>query len=438
MHNSLNDFLNALLLMSSWEILAALLGVVYVVLAAKESLWAWFFGFLSTFIYTIIFWEGALLSSSFLNFYYMVMAVYGYYAWKNGSGEKKLKITTFSLSKNLQIITVGMLLSLVMGYLSTTYTDAKLAYMDALVMVFSIIATWLLTQKVLENWLYWLVIDTIAIVLYWHTGYLATVILFVIYIVLALYGYVTWRGAFRPINVKHYKLLANQTVEELSLLDQQGHCNINYYLKTDKARYVVRKFKHQSDREAEFFIQNLAHKQGIAGKAFYLDEEKELMFCEYVEGEHYYKLNQQTLKKLALVLQKLHKIKLQQRPTTFKSSFKYKDKKVYEAYSVLNRFKPDYVLAHNDLHPKNILFGEKIQLIDWEYAGVSDRYFDLAAIILEFKLNAKDEKSFLRAYFPARKVPNYKKLEAYKTIYKTLWTVWFYKLERGKIATISK
>jgi thiamine kinase-like enzyme len=122
----------------------------------------------------------------------------------------------------------------------------------------------------------------------------------------------------------------------------------------------------------------------------------------------------------------------------FKSSFKYKDKKVYEAFKRLQHFKPDYVLGHNDLHPKNILFGKKIQFIDWEYAGVSDCYFDLAAIIVEFKLNDKDEKSFLRSYFSTRQTPNYKKLEAFKVIYKTLWTVWLYKLERGKIATVSK
>lgn len=437
MQNSFNDFLNALLLMSSWELLAALLGVVYVVLAAKESLWAWVFGFFSTLIYTIIFWEGALLSSSFLNFYYMVMAVYGYYTWKNGSGEKMLKITTYSLSKNMKIIGVGLLISFGIGYLSTTYTDAKLAYMDALVMVFSIIATWLLTQKVIENWLYWLVIDTIAIVLYWNTGYLATVILFVIYVVLAVYAYVTWRKEFRPIKLKAYDFLKNETIEDLSLLEQQGHCNINYALQTNKQKFLVRTFKHVSNRKAEFYIQNLAHHQGIAAKALELDEENKLMICEFVEGEHRSKLDQQTLRKMGLVLKKLHKIPFQQRAIDFKKSFKYKDKKVYEAFKTIEQFRPDYVLAHNDLHPKNILFGKEIQLIDWEYAGVSDRYFDLAAICVEFNLNSKEEKSFLRSYFLPKQKPNYKKLEAYKLVYKTLWTVWFYRLERGKIATVS-
>lgn len=196
-----SKLISALQAMSSWEITAALFGVAYVVLAAKESLWTWVFGFFSTLIYTIIFWEGALFSSSFLNFYYMIMAFYGYYSWKNGASKQMLAISTYSVNKHLKIIGVGLAISLVVGYFSSTYSDAKLAYMDALVMVFSIIATWLLTQKILENWLYWLVIDSVAVVLYWNTGYLATVILFTLYIMLAIYAYLTWKKEFMEKSV---------------------------------------------------------------------------------------------------------------------------------------------------------------------------------------------------------------------------------------------
>ena len=436
MQFDLTHILNAFVRMSPWEIVAVLFGIAYVILAAKESLWAWFFGFFSTLTYTILFWNGALLSSSFLNFYYMIMAGYGYYSWKKGIKEKNLAIRKLSAFKNLTIIGIGVTLSLVMGYLLTTYTHAQMAYMDAFVMLFSIIATWMLTQKILENWLYWLVIDSVAIVLYWYSGYLATVMLFIIYIILGLYGYITWRKAYHPINLQPYTMLEDEEVKAFSLLKQQGHCNINYLLQTDKQKYLIRKFKHKSNRKAEFHIQNLAHKKGIAAKALLLDETNQLMFCNYIEGKHLYQLDQQNLKKLAFLLAKLHKLKIQQQPNNFRSSFKYKDKKAQEAFKVIETFKPEYVVGHNDLHPKNILFGKKIQFIDWEYAGKADRYFDLVAIIIEFKLNKKDEKTFLQSYFSRRETVNTKKLEAFKTIYKTRLTVWFVKLERGQIETV--
>ena len=192
----MQEIINAFNLMSSWEITAALLGIAYVILAAKESLWTWAFGFVSTLIYTIIFWEGALVSSSLLNFYYMIMSVYGFYAWRKNKEDETLKISTYALTKNLKFIGVGLIFSLIIGYLSTTYSDAKLAYMDSFVLVFSVIATWMLTQKLLENWLYWLVVDFVAIVLYWKMGYLATVILFMIYIILGLYAYFNWMKEF--------------------------------------------------------------------------------------------------------------------------------------------------------------------------------------------------------------------------------------------------
>ena len=183
--------------MSGWEILAVVYGIAYVLLAAKESLWTWLFAFLSTIIYTVLFWEGALVSSSFLNFYYMIMAVYGFSLWRSG-GEKgeELEITQWSLKKNVLLIVSGIIIALILGYLSDTYTEAKFAYLDTFVMIFSVIATWMLANKILETWLYWMVIDSAAIILYWQSGYLATIILFVFYIFLAFYAYYTWRKAF--------------------------------------------------------------------------------------------------------------------------------------------------------------------------------------------------------------------------------------------------
>lgn len=433
MELTLNSLENALILMSAWEITAVFLGIAYVVLAAKESLWAWLFGFFSTLIYTVIFWEGALLSSSLLNFYYMIMAAYGYYMWKKGEKEKSLAIRQLSWSKNFLIIAIGILVSIAFGYISTNYSDAKMAYMDAFVLVFSFVATWMLTQKILENWLYWLLIDMVAIILYWNMGYLATVLLFIIYIILGIYGYFKWKRELHPINLKPYNIVEPENIVKFELLKQQGHCNLNYILETEEKNFLIRKFKYSGNRKAEFYIQNLAHKKGLGAKALLLDEPNKLMICDYVEGEHLFKLDQITLKKLAKTLAKLHSLKIQQQPNNFKNNFKYKNKKAYEALKVIKTFKPEYVLGHNDLHPKNILFGKKIQFIDWEYAGKSDRYFDLAAIIIEFKLHKKDEASFLRSYFSNKSSINRKKLDAFKVVYKTLWTEWFGVLERGQL-----
>lgn len=197
MNLSLDDIVNAFAAMPAWEVLAVILGISYVILAAKESLWAWVFAFFSTVIYTILFWEGALVSSSFLNLYYMVMAVYGFILWRGGENGEELEISVWENRYILTVVFAGVLVSLATGYISHTYADAKHAYLDAFVMIFSIIATWMLAKKILQTWIMWIVIDSAAIVLYWQSGYHATIILFSLYVVLAFYGYASWRKACR-------------------------------------------------------------------------------------------------------------------------------------------------------------------------------------------------------------------------------------------------
>ena len=188
--------MDAFAAMSLWELLAVGFGIAYVVLAAKESLWTWFFAFFGTLIYTILFWHDALLSSALLNFYYMGMAFYGFYLWRGGIKKDELSISTWSVYLHGKIILVGLVLSVTGGYISDMYFGANFAYLDTFVMVFSVIATWMLAKKVLENWLYWMVVDAVAIVLYAKTGYYATIVLFSLYVVLSVYGYLSWRKVY--------------------------------------------------------------------------------------------------------------------------------------------------------------------------------------------------------------------------------------------------
>lgn len=182
--------------MPLWEWLAVFLGVGYIIAASKENLLAWVFGFFGTLIYTILFWNGSLLSSSILNFYYMVMSFYGFYLWSK-KGENKPAVTVHSLTKKqfAFIIVTGSLSFLSVGYLFGEHFSAKEPYLDAFVFVFSLIATWMLAHKTLETWLLWMVVDSVGVVLYFKAGYYPTVLLFILYVILAVYGYMSWRKA---------------------------------------------------------------------------------------------------------------------------------------------------------------------------------------------------------------------------------------------------
>lgn len=213
--------------------------------------------------------------------------------------------------------------------------------------------------------------------------------------------------------------MINFSEDELILLPNQGHCNLNYLLEKGEKKYHVRKFRlADRNRKFEFKIQKLASKKKIAAKAFYLDAT--IMIGEFIEGVHKSKLSYKEIRKLANSIKKLHKIKLRQKPIIFSKEVIRKTKK----------FKHELVLCHGDLNVKNILFEKTAKLIDWEYAGINDKYFDLATVSKEFKFNKIEEAYFLRAY--GDKI-NFKKLGVYKEIYEILYKEWFEKLDKGKL-----
>jgi nicotinamide mononucleotide transporter len=183
--------------MSGWEIVASLLGVGYILFASRESQWCWPLAFISTLIYTVLFWEGQLPMQAALNFYYMGMAVYGYLLWKrHGQQDDNLSISSWSIKAQSLFLIVGLILTgITAQYLS--YIDASNSpYLDAGVTIFSVMNTWLMAKKVIQNWLYWIIIDGCAITLYIQSGYYATALLFAIYTVLAVMGYISWKQLF--------------------------------------------------------------------------------------------------------------------------------------------------------------------------------------------------------------------------------------------------
>ncbi len=188
-----NTLMAAFSQMSSWEIAAALMGVAYILLAAKESQWCWLFAFCSTLIYTLLFWEGQLPMQALLNFYYIGMAVYGYWLWqKHGKTEDYLAISRWGLSNNLLFIVIGVVISSLVTYYLQVTEQSKSPALDAYTTVFAVMNTWLMAKKILQNWLYWIIIDAAAVVLYIETSYYATAALFVLNTILAVAGYISW------------------------------------------------------------------------------------------------------------------------------------------------------------------------------------------------------------------------------------------------------
>ncbi|MFA5630957.1 MAG: nicotinamide riboside transporter PnuC [Porticoccaceae bacterium] len=184
----------ALAQMSPWEGLAVALAVAYLVLAMKESLWCWYCAFISTTIYTFIFWDVSLLMQSGLNVFYMGMAVYGWWQWrKGGPRHEGVAIHRWPLATHGKIMALIVLATLASGYLLAENTRAVWPYVDAFTTWASVVTTWMVAKKVLENWLYWIVIDFVSALLYFDRGLYLTALLFSVYVVMVTFGYFNWK-----------------------------------------------------------------------------------------------------------------------------------------------------------------------------------------------------------------------------------------------------
>jgi nicotinamide mononucleotide transporter len=190
----------ALQAMSFLEVIAVLLGLAYLILAMKENSLCWYAAFGSTAIFSWLFFDVSLLMESALNVYYLAMAVYGWYVWNNSNDKNNesnpLPVTTWSIKQHSLAIASVVLLSLFSGYFLNNHTTAVMPYLDSFTTWGAVLTTYMVAKKVLENWIYWIVIDTLAIYLYIDRELYLTALQMAVYVVLCFVGFKAWLHSY--------------------------------------------------------------------------------------------------------------------------------------------------------------------------------------------------------------------------------------------------
>lgn len=231
----MSEIVAALVATSPAELLAVLLAIAYLLLAIRQSLWCWAAAIGSTSIYVVLMFQAQLYMESALQLFYIAIALYGWWHWRHpgvasGSVEAtsatrlhsmagleqqqvaaeaaptrkgratrrtSLPVTTWPLRHHALATILVLLLSAASGWLLARHTDAALPYLDSFTTWGAVLATWMVARKLLENWYYWFVIDSAAIWLYLQRGLHLTALLFAMYLVLIVIGYLAWRRSMR-------------------------------------------------------------------------------------------------------------------------------------------------------------------------------------------------------------------------------------------------
>ena len=178
------------------ELLGAILGFAYIFYSIRQNILTWPVGLLTSALYVWVFLTSKLYADMGLQLYYVVVSIYGWYEWLSGKqGDKKegLKVSRIKLRLGIYLTIVSVLIFLLIWYILSNFTDSPVPMADALATGLSIVATWMLARKILEHWLVWIFVDAFSVGLFLYKNLLPTVILFVVYTIMAIVGYVEWK-----------------------------------------------------------------------------------------------------------------------------------------------------------------------------------------------------------------------------------------------------
>ncbi len=183
------------------EVLAAIFSLVCVWLNMRVSIWGWVFSIIAAGLYLKIFIDAKLVGSALIQIMFIILSFYGLYCWffdnqLDSKKEKEIIIKHFPKEKTIQtFIIFGFLLITTIFVLK--YFDGTLVYLDALLLVLSALAQFMLAKKYIENWLFWIFINIIAVIQYISANLYVTAVLYFLLLLMAIKGYFDWRKILR-------------------------------------------------------------------------------------------------------------------------------------------------------------------------------------------------------------------------------------------------
>ena len=186
------------------EIIAVISAILYLLLAAKEDVKCWYAVIISSSLYFYIMYDAGLIMEAYLQVFYIAIALYGWLKWtKSIQNNSNNRIRTWSNIQHFITISFVIILAIITGFFLTKYTNAAMPFLDAFTSWGAIVTTYMVAKKILENWIYWFVIDAISIYLFLSRELYLTSILFFVYLIIICFGYIAWRKKYLEFNERH-------------------------------------------------------------------------------------------------------------------------------------------------------------------------------------------------------------------------------------------
>lgn len=176
------------------EIVGAVVGFVYLWLEYKASIYLWIASVIMPAIYLVVFYDAGLYADTAINIYYLLIALYGFIAWRRGNNSgAELKISHITLHQTVAMVALYAVLQVVISLLLLNFTDSTVPWFNGLTSALSVVGMWMLARKYIEQWIVWAVVDILSVGLYVYMGLYLTALLYAAYAIIAIFGYRKWQ-----------------------------------------------------------------------------------------------------------------------------------------------------------------------------------------------------------------------------------------------------
>jgi nicotinamide mononucleotide transporter len=188
------DQLLTLAIANRWEILAVVFGIISVYLSTRENIWSWPTALINVGLYFVVFYEAKLYADMGLQVVYFALSLYGWYEWLyGGENRTELHVSRTSRTLGVRLIVIGVVCAATLGTALARFTDAALPYLDSATTSTSLVAQWMMTRKILENWAVWAIVDVVYVGMFIFKKLYLTAGLYSVFFVLAVMGYIQWK-----------------------------------------------------------------------------------------------------------------------------------------------------------------------------------------------------------------------------------------------------
>jgi nicotinamide mononucleotide transporter len=182
---------------TSWlEVIAMLTGIVGVLLTIKQNIWCFPVGIINVALYAYFFFSPGirLYADALLQCIYIILLLYGWFKWNKKIKEaKESNIVKLDFKKALLLFTIAVVSTIILANILIQYTDATFTWIDSSLTCASLVAQWMIAKKIIENWIVWIIVDAIYIPLYLTKGLSLTAVLYGLFLILAVKGFIEWK-----------------------------------------------------------------------------------------------------------------------------------------------------------------------------------------------------------------------------------------------------